>query len=80
MIQKRTEDGKYEITPQGREEVEWPFRMLHSGPRSVEGTVEEVSSYIAYLEDLSLTKDQRLAENKDKIKELADRLAKVSNS
>jgi DNA-binding PadR family transcriptional regulator len=73
-------DGKYEITPQGREEVEWPSRMQRGGPRSVEGTVEEISSYISYLEDLAQRKDPRLPESAGKIRELGARLGKIGES
>lgn len=77
LVKKRGVDGRYEITPQGREEVEWPSRMQQSGPMSVEGTIGELTSYVAYLEDLSSANDARVAENAGKIKELSERLAKV---
>jgi len=70
LAKKRDSDGKYEITPQGREEIEWPARMQHGGPRSVEGMIAELDSYVRYLEDLAQTKDARLVENAGKIKEL----------
>lgn len=78
LAKKREANGKYEITPQGREEIEWPSRMFRSGPRSVEGTIDELSSFVAYLEDLSRAKDSKIAENAGKIRELGERLTKVS--
>ncbi|HMD78845.1 MAG TPA: PadR family transcriptional regulator [Nitrososphaerales archaeon] len=78
LVKKRETDGKYEITPQGKEEIEWPSRISRGGPRSVEGTIDELSSYVAYLEDLSQVKDRRIAENAGKIRELGERLAKVT--
>jgi len=80
LVKKRQGDGKYEITPQGREEIEWPSRMFRGGPRTVEGTIDELSSYVAYLEDLSQTKDRRIAENEVKIRELSERLGKVAEN
>lgn len=77
VIKKREVDGRYEITPQGKEEVEWPSRSRTGGPRSVEGTVAEMSSYISYLEDLALAKDPRVAQNTRQIRELAERLSKL---
>ena len=79
MVKKLASDGKYEITPQGREEVEWPSRILHPESRSVEGTINELSSYVAYLEDLSHSKDGVIKQNAGKIKGLAERLSKVAD-
>ena len=73
-------DGKYEITPQGREEVEWPSRMQKGGPQSLEGKMEELSSYVSYFEDLAQKKDPRFAQNAGKIRELAARLSKLGES
>jgi len=80
MVRKRDSDGKYEITPQGKEEAEWPSRILQTGPRSIEGTLDELSSYVSYLEDLSHSKDAKMRQNAEKIKELAERLSKVAES
>jgi DNA-binding PadR family transcriptional regulator len=77
LVKKRDTDGKYEITPQGKEEVGWPSRMQHGGPRSVEGVVDELSSYVSYLEDLAQTKDPRVVESAGKIKELGERLSRL---
>jgi DNA-binding PadR family transcriptional regulator len=77
LIKKRDADGRYEITPQGRAEAEWPANMQRGGPRSVEGVVDEISSYIAYLEDLAQSKNPKIAENANEIKDLAERLSKL---
>jgi DNA-binding PadR family transcriptional regulator len=78
LIKKRKSDGRYEITPQGRAEAEWPAKIRGGGPRSVEGAIDEITSYVSYLEDLAQTKDPKLAESTSKIGELADRLSKVA--
>ena len=80
LVKRREADGKYEITPQGREEVEWPARMQHGGPRSVDGVIGELDSYVSYLEDLSHSKDARIADNVGMIKELSTRLSKLGAS
>jgi DNA-binding PadR family transcriptional regulator len=80
LIKKRESDGKYEVTPQGTEEAEWPSRMHGSGPRSVEGIIAEMSSNISYFEDLAHSKDPKLAQNVKQIKELADRLSKLGGN
>jgi DNA-binding PadR family transcriptional regulator len=81
MVKKREADGKYEITPQGKEEVEWPARMHGGGGAlSVEGAVSEISSYVSYLEDKTNSKDPKVAENNKQIRELADRLSRIGKS
>ena len=80
LVKKRTEDGRYEITSQGREEVEWPSRVHSGGPRSVEGTLGEISNYVSYLEDLKGKKDPSIGESLTTIKELSERLAKVGQA
>jgi hypothetical protein len=65
----------------GKEEIEHPFPWYGRAPaqpRSVEGILDEMSSSVAYLEDLSMSKDGRIVENAGKIKELSDRLSKVT--
>jgi DNA-binding PadR family transcriptional regulator len=80
----RSEDKKYSLTSKGREEIDRPFghrRMnLASAPRSVEGMLEELSSYVSYLEDVAQSKDGRLKAGAGQIKELAERLQKVSEN
>ena len=77
LVKRHEADGKYEITPQGREEVEWPARMRRVGPRSVDGVVSELGNSVSYLEDLAQNKDARLTANAGKIRELGERLVKV---
>jgi len=80
LVKKRDSDGKYEITPQGVEEGEWPSRMHGMGPRSVETIVAEMASNVSYLEDLAQIKDPKLAQNTKPIRELAERLTKIGGS
>ena len=77
LIKKRDSDGRYEVTPQGREESEWPSRVLSSGPLSVERILEDISSNISYLEDLARSTDPKLAENGGQIRDLAGRLSRL---
>ena len=77
LVKKRESDGRYEITPQGREEAEWPSRMGQGGPKSVEGVIGELSSYVSYLEDLAQSKNSAIAQNTKEISELGGRLTKL---
>ena len=80
LVIRREADSKYEITPKGKEEAEWPSRMGHGGPTSVEGILEELSSYTSYLEDLARSKDKKLSESAGQIRELGHRLTKLGES
>jgi DNA-binding PadR family transcriptional regulator len=75
----RSSDDKYTLTEKGREELEHPFPWVGNSPspRSVEGVLEEMSSYVSYLEDLARSKDGRVAENAEQIRDLSTRLVKV---
>jgi DNA-binding PadR family transcriptional regulator len=80
LVKKRDSDGRYEVTPQGKEEAEWPSRMRQGGPTSTEGIIEEISSYVSYLEDLSSSNSDSLGKNASKITELGNRLSKLGES
>jgi len=71
---KKLEDGRYEITTQGREEIDWPSRMRRREPSSLDDIVGDISNNVSYLEDLSRTKKENLAEQTKKIAELSARL------
>jgi DNA-binding PadR family transcriptional regulator len=77
-ISKR-EDGRYEITEKGKQEFEWPYKMHSRQPRTVEGTVEEINSYLAYLEDLKRIDPSQITTNIDKLKSVRDRLTILVN-
>jgi DNA-binding PadR family transcriptional regulator len=74
---KKREDGKYELTEQGKEEVGWPSRMRSTYPRSIDEVLNEMISYVSYLEDLARTNNSKLAPYSQKIKDLQTRLSKL---
>ena len=80
----RSTDKKYSLTAKGKEEVDRPFGFMRtapvSAPRSVEGVVAELSSYISYLEDVARAMDGRLKPSAGLIKELSERMQKLSEN
>ena len=72
-INKR-EDGRYEITEKGRREFEWPYEMHARQARTVEDTVREMNSYLAYLEDLKRMDPSKITANTYKLNIIRDRL------
>ena len=72
-IDKR-EDGRYEITEKGKKEFEWPYRMHTKQPRSADDAIEELNSYLSYLEDLKRMDPSKINPNIAKLKNVRDRL------
>jgi len=72
---KKRDDGRYELTPKAKEELEWPFGMPGRKPQTVEDMLNEMTGYASYLEDLSRSDRSKIAPFRDKIKNVADRLA-----
>jgi len=77
---KKREDGKYELTEQGKEEVGWPSRMRSTYPRSMDEVLNEMTSYVSYLEDLARTDISKLAPYSKQIKELQARLLRLGQN
>lgn len=77
---RRREDGRYELTEKGKSEAGYlfGFRLPRIGePRSVDEMLEEISSYVRYMEDLVTSDKKALEEYKEKIKEIANRMQKL---
>lgn len=79
LLQKR-EDGRYELTEKGKQEVEWPFGAPSARRTSVENVLQEMRDNITYLEDLSKSNSPKLAQSKATIREIADRLSQIANA
>ena len=73
---KRLEDGRYDLTTQGKEEIEWPSHMKLE-PKSVEEITKLIASYVSYLEDISTTDRDKVISQAQKLKELSTRISKV---
>jgi len=71
---KKLGDGRYEITAQGREEIDWTSRLRRREPTSLGDILGQISSNVSYLEDLAKSKSSDLQEHSKRIAELAARL------
>ncbi|MGA9139836.1 MAG: PadR family transcriptional regulator [Methanocella sp.] len=78
MIRKR-DDQRYELTTAGAEEIGLDRRQhsSHQGSYSLEGSLDELDSYVSYLEDLP--KD-RLKPGEARLARIAERLQRLSES
>ncbi len=79
-ILTESDEKRYGLTVKGRDEVEhpWPwFEGQAPAPRTVEGAIEELTSYVSYLEDLARSNDRRITDNAEIIGQLGRRLTKL---
>ncbi|MEM0117753.1 MAG: PadR family transcriptional regulator [Conexivisphaerales archaeon] len=77
---KKREDGRYEITDKGRQELEWPFPKMHhlqAGAASIDEMLSEISGELQYFEDLKTTDAKKLEPYMEKLKQIADRFNKL---
>lgn len=75
---KKREDGKYELTQRTKEDMGWPYGFHAGQPRTVEDMLKEMSGYVSYFEDLVKSDKSRIEPHKEKIKEIADKLAELN--
>ncbi|MDE1820829.1 MAG: PadR family transcriptional regulator [Euryarchaeota archaeon] len=72
-------DGRYELTKKAREEVDVPFGPWARRPQSLEEIVQEIGSYVSYLEDLSRSSPAKLAPHRKVLRDYGERLSKISS-
>jgi DNA-binding PadR family transcriptional regulator len=75
---KKREDGKYELTDDGENYFTIRNGIFGRGTRTFEDAVEEVSSLVTFMEELKQNGSKKYEENKDKLKNLAERIRKLS--
>ena len=74
---KRLEDGRYELTQQGLDQLSWPMAERSHSARNAEEVVDQIGNYISYLEDLNKVDQPQVAALTEKLSELRRRLAAV---
>lgn len=77
---KKLEDGKYEITEKGKQELEWPWGMQRKQPHTMDEVLTEINGYVSYLEDLAKRDPEKVAQCSQRIKDLQNRLSKLGAS
>jgi DNA-binding PadR family transcriptional regulator len=76
----RREDGKYEITNKGKDEMSWthgPWRHSHR-PVTVESMLNEIESYLSYFEDVVRSDKSKISEYSGRIKTIKERLTSLT--
>ena len=74
---KKLDDGRYELTARGRTQAEHTFGPRHAGPKSAGDVVDQMDSFVSYMEDAKSSQSVEFADNFGKLKDLAKRLNKV---
>ena len=72
-------DGRYELTPNAKEELSASFGPRMRGPRTADEIVSEMQGLVSYIEDLRKSGREGLGEQKGKLHELAKRLSELSD-
>lgn len=75
---KKRDDGKYELTDSAQNEMEWSFGPSFRKKRSVDEMIDEVSGFVSYLEELGTSDPKQGEAHRQKLAELAERLAAVA--
>ncbi|MCI4361181.1 MAG: PadR family transcriptional regulator [Thermoplasmata archaeon] len=78
VVRKR-DDGRYEMTSKGRDASDWTAGWLGGRPRTAKDIVDEVGSYVAYLEDLARSEQGGVAAERQRLGKLAQRLQELAN-
>ncbi len=77
---KKKDDGRYELTDKASEDMEWSFGPPKTKPQTVEEMLDEISSYISYFEELNSSDRSKIAQHKDGLKDVAERLNRLLKS
>ena len=77
-IVKKRDDGRYELTDKAQNELEWSFGPSFRKPRSIDDMIKEVSGFVSYLDEMVAADPKAAQPYKDKIGEMADRLASIA--
>ena len=80
----KQEDGKYRLTDKGQEMAQKIFGRFRSytaqmdrGAQAIEHALNEIGSYISYLEDI---KKEKLIPHEERIGELSEKLKEIKES
>ena len=74
---KKREDGRYELTPEGKEASRFGGFFGMYSPSDPEEMISEMNSYLSYMEDLKSNEPKKIREISEKLKDLSTRIRKV---
>jgi DNA-binding PadR family transcriptional regulator len=74
----RREDGRYELTSKGHDASDWTAGFFGGRPRGAKDVVDEISSYVAYLEDLARSEKGGVGPERSRLDKLGRRLQELA--
>ena len=77
MIKKR-DDGRYELTDRGKEEMGWPFGMPQRRLRTLDDMLKEITGYVSYIENLTRSDKSKITPYSETIRNIGDRLLSLT--
>ena len=75
---RKLDDGRYELTSKGRDQMQGSFGPRHVQPSSTEELVNRMDSYVSYLEDVNSSRSDSLVPHRKKLRGLAQRLSTLA--
>ena len=78
-INKR-EDGRYELTSKGKQELESPWGIPTKQPQTTQEILTEIENYVSYLEDLNVSDKSKVFTQIEQLRNIKDRLAALIDS
>jgi DNA-binding PadR family transcriptional regulator len=73
-------DGRYELTPNARNEFDVSFAPRARRPQTVEDMVSEMHSFVSYMEDVKGSQSKDLEPHLGRLRSLSKRLSDLAGS
>lgn len=74
---RKGEQGRYELTARARDEIDFSFGPWGRRSQSADESLQELSSFVAYFEELQQTSPAKIARHLPKLRELGERLSRI---
>lgn len=77
-IVKKLDDGRYELTSKGREQLQGYFGPRSHRPQTTGDLVGQMHSFVSYMEDLKSSQSNELEPHKSRLRDFAKRLSDLA--
>jgi DNA-binding PadR family transcriptional regulator len=77
LIRKK-EDGRYELTENANEELDWSFGPSFRKQPSMDQMINEISGFVSYFEEVTKADPTKTASYSERVKTLGERLSALA--
>ncbi len=78
-IVRKREDGRYELTAKGRNQMQMGFgHPMRRGPRTTGDMLSQMHGFVSYMEEVKGSGSKQLEPHRSKLRDLAKRLADLA--